>query len=49
MRSSKQQRDASFAEFMDQGGPALLWTAWFLTGDTDRAQELTQAALVKQL
>jgi RNA polymerase sigma-70 factor (sigma-E family) len=24
-----------------------LRTAWFLTGDTDRAQELTQAALVK--
>src|SRR5450631_3826749 len=47
MRTSKQQRDASFAEFMDQGGPALLRTAWFLTGDTDRAQELTQAALVK--
>jgi RNA polymerase sigma-70 factor (sigma-E family) len=32
---------------MDQAGPALLRTAWFLTGDTDRAQELTQAALVK--
>jgi len=47
MRSSKRERDASFAEFMDQAGPALLRTAWFLTGDTDRAQELTQAALVK--
>jgi RNA polymerase sigma-70 factor (sigma-E family) len=47
MRSSKVERDASFAEFMDQAGPALLRTAWFLTGDTDRAQELTQAALVK--
>jgi RNA polymerase sigma-70 factor (sigma-E family) len=47
MRSSKQERDTSFAEFMDQAGPALLRTAWFLTGDTDRAQELTQAALVK--
>jgi DNA-directed RNA polymerase specialized sigma24 family protein len=32
---------------MDQAGPALLRTAWFLTGDAHRAQELTQAALVK--
>jgi RNA polymerase sigma-70 factor (sigma-E family) len=32
---------------MDQAGPALLRTAWFLTGDVNRAQELTQAALVK--
>jgi len=32
---------------MDQAGPALLRTAWFLTGDTDRGQELTQAAFVK--
>ena len=32
---------------MDQAGPALLRTAWFLTGDADRAQELTQAAFVK--
>ncbi len=47
MRTSKAERDASFAAFMDQAGPALLRTAWFLTGDTDRAQELTQAALVK--
>jgi RNA polymerase sigma-70 factor (sigma-E family) len=47
VRLSKEERDASFAVFMDQAGPALLRTAWFLTGDTDRAQELTQAALVK--
>ena len=47
MRGSKAEHDASFATFMDQAGPALLRTAWFLTGDTDRAQELTQAALVK--
>lgn len=32
---------------MDQTGPALLRTAWFLTGDADRAQELAQAAFVK--
>ena len=47
MRPSKVERDASFAEFMDQAGPALLRTAWFLTSDADRAQELTQAAFVK--
>ena len=32
---------------MDQAGPALLRTAWFLTGEADRTQELTQAAFVK--
>jgi len=37
----------SFEVFMDLAGPALLRTAWFLTGDVHRAQELTQAALVK--
>jgi RNA polymerase sigma-70 factor (sigma-E family) len=47
MRSSKAESDTSFADFMDQAGPALLRTAWFLTGDTERARELTQAALVK--
>ena len=47
VRASRQDRDASFASFMDQAGPALLRTAWFLTVDADRAQELTQAALVK--
>jgi RNA polymerase sigma-70 factor (sigma-E family) len=47
VRPSKQDRDTSFAAFMDQAGPTLLRTAWFLTGNTDRAQELTQAALVK--
>ena len=47
MRPAKRERDTSFAAFMDQAGPALLRTAWFLTGDADRAQELTQAAFVK--
>jgi len=47
VRAVKAERDASFATFMDQTGPALLRTAWFLTGDTDRAQELTQATFVK--
>ncbi|WP_374970210.1 sigma factor [Terrabacter sp. BE26] len=40
-------RDADFTAFMTQAGPALLRTAWLLTGDHDRAQELTQASLVK--
>ncbi len=47
MRALNAERDASFSTFMDQAGPALLRTAWFLTGDTNRAQELTQAAFVK--
>ncbi len=47
MRASKATRDESFSAFMAGAGPALLRTAWFLTGDTDRAQELTQAAFVK--
>jgi len=40
-------RDADFTAFMTQAGPALLRTAWLLTGDHDKAQELTQASLVK--
>lgn len=47
MRPAKAERDASFAAFMDQTGPALLRTAWFLTGDADHAMELTQAAYVR--
>ena len=47
MRSSTSRRDGSFATFTDQAGPALLRIAWFLTGDVDHAQELTQAGLVK--
>jgi DNA-directed RNA polymerase specialized sigma24 family protein len=45
--TSRGQRDAAFSSFMEQAGPALLRTAWLLTGDHHRAQELTQAALVK--
>lgn len=40
-------RDADFTAFMAEAGPALLRTAWLLTGDRDAAQELTQASLVK--
>jgi RNA polymerase sigma-70 factor (sigma-E family) len=47
LKRSKAEWDTSFGAFMDQAGPGLLRTAWFLTGDVDRAQELTQAALVK--
>jgi RNA polymerase sigma-70 factor (sigma-E family) len=47
MRRARAKGDASFASFMDQSGPALLRTAWFLTGDADHAQEITQAAFVK--
>lgn len=41
------RRDADFTAFMEQAGPSLLRTAWLLTGDHHRAQELTQASLVK--
>ncbi len=47
MSSGTKARDAEFATFMREAGPALLRTAWLLTGDHHRAQELTQAALVK--
>ncbi|MGN6635855.1 MAG: sigma factor, partial [Oryzihumus sp.] len=43
----KAGRDAEFSAFMAEAGPSLLRTAWLLTGDADRAQELVQAALVK--
>lgn len=45
--ADKAGRDAEFTAFMAQAGPSLLRTAWMLTGDGDRAQELVQAALVK--
>ena len=41
------RRDAEFTSFVDHCGASLLRTAWLLTGDHHRAQELTQAALVK--
>ena len=45
--ADKAGRDAEFTAFMAQAGASLLRTAWLLTGDGDRAQELVQAALVK--
>ena len=47
MSRRREARDADFTAFMTKAGPALLRTAWLLTGDHHRAQELTQAALVK--
>lgn len=47
MSDRSARRDAEFSTFMAQTGPALLRTAWLLTGDHHRAQELTQATLVK--
>lgn len=44
---SKTDRDAAFTRFMTEASPSLGRTAWLLTGDAARAQELVQAALVK--
>ncbi len=40
-------RDVEFATFMAEHADDLLRTAWLLTGDAHRAEELTQAALVR--
>jgi RNA polymerase sigma-70 factor (sigma-E family) len=40
-------RDAEFAAFMADHADELLRTAWLLTGDPHRAEELTQEALVR--
>ena len=39
--------DAEFTAFMAQHADALLHTAWLLVGNMDRAEELTQQALVR--
>lgn len=41
------ERDGRFATFMRENNAALLQTAWLLTGDAHRAEELTQQALVR--
>ncbi|NHA69402.1 SigE family RNA polymerase sigma factor [Phycicoccus flavus] len=41
------ERDAAFTAFVEQSSPALLRTAWLLTGDHHAAHDLVQAALVK--
>ncbi|SRR5580765_2150775 len=45
--SSKAERDLAFAEFMRDATPSLMRTAWLLTGSTEAAHDLVQAALVK--
>src|SRR3954470_14678614 len=47
VRVAKASRDEEFAAFMVAHGDALLRTAWYLTGDQHRAEELTQQALVR--
>lgn len=39
--------ERSFEEFMAAAGPALLRTAWMLTGDASSAEDLLQTALAK--
>ncbi|CAN5894340.1 SigE family RNA polymerase sigma factor [soil metagenome] len=43
----KREQDAEFSQFVKAASPELLRTAWFLTGDVERAKELVQASLVK--
>jgi RNA polymerase sigma-70 factor (sigma-E family) len=43
----KPDRDRAFTEFMEAHADDLLRTAWFLTGDAHRAEELVQQALVR--
>lgn len=40
-------RDTEFAAFVRQASPALVRTAWLLTGDRTRAEDLAQQALVR--
>jgi RNA polymerase sigma-70 factor (sigma-E family) len=46
-RGSKAERDAAFSAFVVQATPSLMRTAWLVTGSSDAATELVQAALVK--
>ena len=41
------EQSADFAEFVATRSPGLLRSAWFLTGDAGRAEDLLQTALVK--
>ena len=47
LMSDKDARDAQFAEYMTARQPALLRTAYLLTGDTHTAEDLVQTALAK--
>ncbi|MDM7853749.1 SigE family RNA polymerase sigma factor [Cellulomonas sp. MW4] len=46
-RPTPSERDAEFTAFMTSHSQTLLHTAWLLTGDAHRAEELTQTALVR--
>jgi RNA polymerase sigma-70 factor (sigma-E family) len=45
--SSGHRREAEFREFIETRWAALLRTAYLLTGDHDRAEDLVQSALVR--
>ena len=47
MTRGRAARDAAFTAFAEEASPALLRTAWLLTGEHHAAHELVQAALVK--
>jgi len=47
VRAVKATRDEEFAAFMAAQADSLLRTAWYLTGDAHRAEELAQQALVR--
>jgi RNA polymerase sigma-70 factor (sigma-E family) len=46
-RSDKSRRDRDFADYMTARQPALLRTAYLLTGDPHTAEDLVQTALAK--
>ncbi len=46
-RDSERDRDAEFTEYMQARQPALLRTAYVLTGDRHTAEDLVQTALAK--
>jgi RNA polymerase sigma-70 factor (sigma-E family) len=45
--SERERTEATFREFVTARWPALLRTAYLLTGEHDRAEELVQGALVR--
>nr|WP_258727088.1 SigE family RNA polymerase sigma factor [Cellulomonas sp. NS3] len=47
MSTDDPDHEAEFAAFMRESAPALARTAWLLTGDEHRAQDLVQLALMR--
>jgi RNA polymerase sigma-70 factor (sigma-E family) len=45
MRQAQDRDDDAFVEFVNGSSPRLLTTAWMLTGDLHRAQDLVQESL----